>query len=182
MNCEEFDRQRTIVAVLRIGKGHYFFELPLRYRGDGESAAFLKELHSGKFGVFADLLERIGLLELSLKTHVDAEPNGLLAGGAGFEILAFGKLGFVRKGFSSDPGNADDARNLAVGMVKKNPVAFFHIFRHEIARLVIADSEPRGPSVFFKLVDRVFRGFGLHKPIAHVSQLRMGGFYGIQSK
>lgn len=120
------------------------------------------------------------MLELSFETHVDAEPNGFLAGGAGFEIFAFRKLGFVRMSLSSDSGHAYDARNFAVGMVEKDPVAFFHFFRHEIARLVIADSEPRRPSVFSELVDRVFRGFGLHKPIAHVSGLRMGGFYGIR--
>lgn len=121
-------------------------------------------------------------MEFPFEPYVDAEPNGFLAGGAGFEILAFRKLGFVRKGASGDAGDADDARNFAVGMVKKDSVAFFHFFRHEVARLVIADSEPRRPSVFFKLVDRVFRRFGLHKPIAHVSRLRMGGFYGILKK
>jgi len=83
------------------------------------------------------------LLELSFETNVDAEPNGFLAGGAGLEIFAFRKLGFVRMSLSSDSGHAYDARNFAVGMVEKDPVAFFHIFRHEIARLVIADSEPR---------------------------------------
>lgn len=152
---------------LRVCQPYDFFELFPRNRSYRKPTSLLKEFHFGELRVFADLLKRIGLLELSFEAHVNAEPNGFFAGGSRFEILAFRKLGFVRKGFSGDSGNAYDARNFAVGMVKKDSVAFFHFFRHEVARLIIADSEPRRPSVFFELVDRVFGWFGLHKPIAH---------------
>lgn len=152
---------------LRVCQPYDFFEFLTGYRRNGKPAALLEEFHFREFWVFPNFLKRIDLPEFSFEPHVDAEPNGFLAGGARFEIFAFGKLGFIRMSLSNDSCHAYDARNLAVGMVKKNPVAIGHFLRHEIAGLVVPNAEPRRPSVFFELVDRIFRRFGFHEPVAH---------------
>ena len=74
-------------------------------------------------------------------------------------------------------GNAHDTRFLAIGVVKKHQITFFHLIPHHVTCLVIANAVPHFAAVALQVIDAVGIGLGFHQPVIH-SLRYLHGFRG----
>ena len=147
------------------------FPFGRRDRRDREPVAPPQRHHVRERRVLAQLGERHET-RLLHELHVDVQPARRVPRRLGVVVGALAiELRHVRVCRSCDRNDAGDARLRAARVVEERAVAHLHLVAHEVARLIVANAEPRR-RLFRRLdevVDRELVRLGFHQPVAHAS-------------
>lgn len=135
---------------------------------DRETIALLEDLHMLESCCPSQFSYRDDPIELLDIFDIHTLPYRLLSGRLRIIVLIredeLGLICMSRRAYSCEPSDPDFR---AWWVIEEDSISDLHVVSHIVASKIVAYSEPARWAISCEVIDRVFSGFGFHKPVCH---------------